>query len=496
MKRAVIYARFSCSKQSEASIEDQIRVCRAWCAREGYEVVGEYADHAISGRTDERPEFQTMIERAGESDIVLVYMMDRFSRDAYDAPLYKKRLRDHGVRVVSATEAIPDTAEAILMEKIYEGLAAVESAHIAERTRRGMEGRALKCMHNGVRVYGYDYGLDGRYVVNDIEAEVVKEVFRRRISGESINSIAADLARRGVKSYAGNPVNYSFVYNMIRNEKYLGIYKWGSIREEGGMPAIIDEGTFTMAQNIRSKKQRPSEEWGEYSLSGRSICKLCGSNLVGISGRNHSNKKYEYYRCAKRCSNKPIRADELERLVASAVRDLLSDREQALELARAIERYAQSNRSTVAIEGAQKRKKEAERAYDNFMIAVSKGLSFEEVKPRLIACKEQIAACEAEIAMYESSANFDVDRFADFLVWGLKLDDKQLLEAMVWQVIVGEDDIIAVLNFNTKNNEPATLTVERVRTISEWLPLKTRLQTKLAVLVNTDSVLIKFSRAA
>lgn len=86
---AVIYARFSCSKQREASIDDQLRVCQDWCAREGYAVVAEYCDHAVSGRTDDRPQFQRMIANAGESDVVLVYMMDRFSRDPFDAPIYK-----------------------------------------------------------------------------------------------------------------------------------------------------------------------------------------------------------------------------------------------------------------------------------------------------------------------------------------------------------------------------------------------------------------------
>ena len=81
---AVVYARFSCSKQREASIEDQLRVCTRWCADNGYAIVGTYIDRAYSGRTDERPEFQRMIANAGESEIVLVYMMDRFSRDIYD----------------------------------------------------------------------------------------------------------------------------------------------------------------------------------------------------------------------------------------------------------------------------------------------------------------------------------------------------------------------------------------------------------------------------
>lgn len=231
-KTAVIYARFSCSKQREASIEDQLRVCRDWCAREGYAVVAEYCDYAISGRSDDRPKFQEMIANAGESDIVLVYMMDRFSRDEYDAPVYKRELRRKGVELYSAMEAMPDGPERILIEKIYEGLAAVESAKTAMRSRRGMEGNALKCMTNGVRCFGYRAGDDGRYEVVPEEAEVVREVFTRRLMGESVNSIATDLRMRGVRSRAGNPVKDTFVYNMLRNQKYRGDLRVG--RHQGG----------------------------------------------------------------------------------------------------------------------------------------------------------------------------------------------------------------------------------------------------------------------
>ena len=156
-KTAVIYARFSCNKQREASIDDQLRVCRDWCKREGYAIVAEYCDYAISGRTDDRPEFQRMVANAGESDIVLVYMMDRFSRGEYDAPIYKRELAQHGVKLVSALEQIPDSPEGIIYEKLLEGLAACESKKTAIRTRRGMEGNALKCKTNGVRAVSYTH---------------------------------------------------------------------------------------------------------------------------------------------------------------------------------------------------------------------------------------------------------------------------------------------------------------------------------------------------
>lgn len=117
-----------------------------------------------------------MIANAGESDIVLVYMMDRFSRDPFDAPIYKRELQAHGVRLVSALEAIPDSPEGIIYEKLLEGLAACESRKTSIRSRRGMEGNALQCKTNGVRCFGYRTGDDGRYEIVPEEARRIAEM--------------------------------------------------------------------------------------------------------------------------------------------------------------------------------------------------------------------------------------------------------------------------------------------------------------------------------
>ena len=492
--RAVIYARFSCSKQREASIDDQLRVCREWCAREGFDVVGEYCDHAISGRTDDRPQFQLMMDRAGESDIVLVYMMDRFSRDAYDAPLYKKRLRERGVRVVSATEAIPEGAEAILIEKIYEGLAAVESAHIAERTRRGMEGNALKCMHNGVRVFGYSFGEDGRYVVTPDEAEVVRECFARKIAGEAVTSIARDLAARGVRTYAGNPAGYTFVYNMIRNEKYAGVYSWGDVRVDDGMPQIIGRDEFDLAQTVRPRKVRDHEDWGSFPLSGKAVCS-CGRNLIGVSGRGRGNVKYEYYRCGERCGVSPARADWIEGAVVDAIRSLLGDRDTAMAIARAVERHLSLSDVNRRADAARRRREEAERGIGRLMDSIAAGIDPALVKAKVDELRASAEAATAEIAALEGARRFDIEDFCDFLQFGATLDDAHLLDAFVWQVILGEEDVTVVLNYDVKKNEPARLSLERVRTDSVWLPIGKSTRT-VGIAVSTGTVLLRFPRAA
>lgn len=124
-KRAVIYARFSSSRQREESIEGQVRECKYFAEHEGYTILKVYADHAISGRTDDRPQFQQMIEDShkGIFQYILVYTFDRFSRESYVSAMYKHLLKKNGVRVVSAKERTDDSPAGVLMERVFEGFA-------------------------------------------------------------------------------------------------------------------------------------------------------------------------------------------------------------------------------------------------------------------------------------------------------------------------------------------------------------------------------------
>ena len=123
MKTAVVYARYSCDKQTEQSIEGQLRVCKEYAQRNDILILKTYVDEAISGTTDKRDEFQHMIKDSAkkEWDYVLVYKLDRFSRDKYATAIYKKTLKDNGIKVLSCMENIPDTPEGIILESLLEG---------------------------------------------------------------------------------------------------------------------------------------------------------------------------------------------------------------------------------------------------------------------------------------------------------------------------------------------------------------------------------------
>ena len=121
----VIYARYSCSNQREESIEGQLKVCYKYAQDNNYNVVAEYIDRAMSGTTDRRPEFKRMISDSKKRQFegVLVYQLDRFSRDRYDSANNKAILKKNGVKVISACERISDDASGVLMESVREGMA-------------------------------------------------------------------------------------------------------------------------------------------------------------------------------------------------------------------------------------------------------------------------------------------------------------------------------------------------------------------------------------
>lgn len=147
----VIYARFSSHNQTEQSIEGQIAVCEEYAKRNNYTIVGQYIDRAYTGTNDSRPDFQRMIEDSSKKlfEGVLVYQLDRFSRNRYDSALNKNKLKKNGVRVFSARENISDDASGILMESVLEGMAEYYSAELSQKVIRGMNINAQKCLSTG-----------------------------------------------------------------------------------------------------------------------------------------------------------------------------------------------------------------------------------------------------------------------------------------------------------------------------------------------------------
>lgn len=319
---AVIYARYSSHNQTEQSIDGQLRDCYAFAEREGLQVIGEYIDRAITGRTDERPDFQRMIADARKQEFqrVIVWKFDRFSRDRYDSAIYKHKLKQCGVRVLSAMENVGEGDVSIILEALLEASAEQYSLDLSKKVLRGQRESRLKgTFLGGLTPIGYK--LENRKLVADERtAPIVRYIFEQYAKGTSKQDIINELATRGILNRHGKPLSHSTLQTILKNKKYIGVYTHGGQDVAGGCEALIDEKTFLKVQEQLSKRKHApaaSKAVIEYLLQGKLYCGYCGFNMFGDSGRGRNGSTYRYYACRRRkkerdCKKKNEKKDFIE----------------------------------------------------------------------------------------------------------------------------------------------------------------------------------------
>ena len=198
------YLRYSSDKQTEQSIEGQLRDLLDFCKRMGYRCAAVYVDRAISAHAsmEKRPAFQQMLTDSARSEwtIVLVWKLDRFARRREDAAIARMRLRKNGCTVESAKENISKNPEGVILESLLEGMAEYYSAELSQKVKRGMRETALKgSSTGGVIPLGYK-SVNKRLELDPVYAPIVKEMFERYAAGETATSIMRDLNARGYRT--------------------------------------------------------------------------------------------------------------------------------------------------------------------------------------------------------------------------------------------------------------------------------------------------------
>ena len=416
IKKAVIYARFSCDKQRDESIEDQLRVCTEYADSHGILIVDHYCDFAISGRTDHRPQFQNMIEDAAEGtfDAVLVYKTDRFARNRYDSAIYKKKLIDYGVKVISATEEIPDGGGGIIMESMYESLAELYSIQISQNVRRAAKGNALKSHSNGGhRLLGYKTNpVTRRYEICEEEAKIVREIFSKASAGKPLRSIIDYL-----HTAHGLEMSYCRLTGMLQNERYTGVYIYDGIKNDGGMPAIISRDTFDDVQrffkiryhNTNSFSRYPNQK---YLFSRRAFCGKCGSSITGETTKKSNGKEYKYYACMGHkmhqtdCDMKRIKADIVERAAINALLVLITQPDIMHAIISKAEKYQDKKPQNNKAENLQQQLAETQHKKENILNALEEGVFSSSIKARLKDLETQELKLKSEIIKEDKKIKF------------------------------------------------------------------------------------------
>ena len=346
---AVIYARYSSAGQRDVSIEDQIREIETYAKYHGYTITKTYADRKISGRNaDKRKEFLHMIANSDKHafQCVLVYKFDRFARNKYDAVIYKKRLKDNGVTVVAVAEPIPDGPGAKILESIYEAMAEEYSENLSQNIKRGQKGNALKCYANHKAPFGYIINHDThRYDIDTENAPYVQEVYRRILAGKQHKEVLEWLAENK------KPCSKNWLYKVLHNERYTGVYIYGDTRIEDGMPALISKSDFEKVQVImKQRQQKPQAKPYHYLFSGLIYCGYCNTMMCGESATSHTGQLYRYYTCPtqkrhKKCKKRRISAEIIETKAISALKSTIFQDSVIERLANDLYDYLNANRN-------------------------------------------------------------------------------------------------------------------------------------------------------
>lgn len=464
--KAVIYARYSCDNQREESIEGQLRECEAYCQKNDFTVVGTYIDRAESARTDQRPEFQHMIQDSsrGQFDLVIVWKMDRFARDRYDSANYKSRLKKKNIKVLSATENISGGPEGILMETLLEGMAEYFSAELAVKVNRGMKENALKCMHNGgLPPFGYTVDSGKHYQIDLVTAPVVQDIFARYDRGETMKEIVDFLHAAGIKGPRKNNLNINAIARILKNRKYIGEYSYRDVVVPDGIPALVEKALFErvqarMAKNRRAPAQRKAEE--DYLLTTKLFCGECGAMMVGECGTSSGNgRKYHYYRCVNSKRNKTCNAKHksvskipIENAVIQSVMEKIMDDAFVNFIADSVMELQGSGNPL--LESLEKQLTDTERSIENLLDALQAGVGIDAVKQRLAALDEAKKSLQAQIAIEKIShplltrdeVVYWICRFRRLDMSVLE-DRRRLVDSFVNSVTIYDGRIVITFNY-------------------------------------------------
>ena len=463
-RTAVAYARYSSAGQRDVSIEQQLADIRAYADREGYTIVHEYADHARSGFKDlsARQEFNAMISSAAQRgfDTVLCWKVDRFGRNRADSATFKQQLALLGVSVVYVMEPIPAGAAGVLTEGMLEAIAEWYSRNLSENVTRGMNDNAKKCLFNGTRILGYRRGEDNHYEIVEEEAAIVRRIFARYCAGYSAAVIARELNSAGLRTSRGVLYTEQTLLRIIGNERYSGVYIWGSIRVPDGMPAIISHQDWEEAQRMRTKTARHVEQrTTDFLLTGKAFCGHCGKAMIGDSGTSRTGTTHYYYTCQGHksrsgCDKKNVRKDVLESKVIDFILSTCFTEPEMNRIADAIMQEMNERKKKSPLAGMEQELADVEKKIANTNKAIAAGIFGDSTLVMLQDLEETAKDLRANVAMLRFEETRMVER--DFIIYNLRRfaqlnpdipdNRRKLINTFLNSVYVYDDQLKIIIN--------------------------------------------------
>lgn len=419
----------------------------------------------MTGTNDNRTAFQKMLQDSNKRawDIVLVYKLDRFSRNKYEMAMHRKTLRDNGIRLVSAMENIPDSPEGIILESLLEGMAEYYSAELSQKVRRGMNESRLKGQFTGgFVVYGYNI-VNKKIVINEHEADIVNLIFQRYASGVFVKDIIAELNEKGILNKHGRPFAINTIHHILENEHYTGIYRLKDEIFTNIYPRIVSDELF----NLVKDKKKDNRYGGRkpnviYLLSKKIKCGYCGRPVNGITGTSKTGKVKRYYCCAgvygrKGCQKKYTNKENLENVVIQSLqRAFLDDANISKFADMVLEANKKRIENNFVISLLQKELNQVNNAINNMLAAIEKGVVTESTTKRLKELEVKQADFREKIALEQAKEKLNISK--NEIVHYLKKAQLSTMEKMtkmlIKQIILYDDKIEIYCNYTNNKNDP------------------------------------------
>ena len=434
---AAVYARYSTDLQRAASIEDQIRSCKARIGQESWTLAASYTDHALSGSIRLRPGYQKLLEdaRSGRFEVVVAEALDRLARDQEDVAALYKHLSFSGVRLITIGEGE--------ISELHVGLKGTMNALFLKdlrlKVKRGLEGRVRQGQSGGGRCFGYDVAhehdargdpIHGARKINDAEAMVVRRIFTEFAQGRSPRAIALALNAECIPGPQGKTWGPSTIYGnwrrstgVLNNEIYIGKLVWNRQRfikdpVTGKRQARPNPAEEWIIHDVPSLRIVDEQQWNDVKARQRHVRHALThdnigirserarrpvyllSNLLscGVCGGGFSKVSQQHYGCSNArnrgtCGNLlTIRRDVLETSVLSGLKTHLMDPELVKEFA--TEYHREVNRLNAARDDNHARWNgelvRVERQIRAIIEAIKDGLRTPGMKEELIALEARI----------------------------------------------------------------------------------------------------------
>ncbi|WP_341816332.1 recombinase family protein [Wolbachia endosymbiont (group A) of Nomada goodeniana] len=353
--RCAIYTRKSNEdglEQKFNSLDAQRVACEKYIkSREGWVVLAKrYDDGGYSGKNLERPAIKELFEdvKAGEVDCVVVYTLDRLSRETKDSIEVTSFFRRHRVNFVAVTQIFDNnTPMGKFVQTVLSGAAQLEREMIVERVKNKIAtSKEQGLWMGGTLPLGYDV-KDKELIINEKEAKTVKHIFERYLELKSMAELARELNREGYRTkrfeaksgkvHGEEIFKKATVRRIITNPIYTGKIRHYEKQYEGKHEAIIEEEKWQKAQELIKNQPYQGKKYEEALLKGIIKCKSCDVNMT-LTYAKKENKRYRYYICnnhlrGKDCGsvNRTVVAGEVEKEVMKRAERLYENLEEKAE---------------------------------------------------------------------------------------------------------------------------------------------------------------------